>query len=202
MPALPIITDVFRCVLATTSGEASAANVLWFHSPGGDPTTLGADLVTSTLTATAGSSLQALISSAATFQHWDVTQLDGVTPTVRTSFGPGVHGGGATPVAAANVCGLISLATGLRGRSFRGRIYIPFIPQGLVDADGARLGTSWPTDVTGFFGQFLANMAGTTSSANLQVVSQKLGVSHLVTDWVGKRAIGSQRGRTERQEPL
>src|SRR5215831_7541611 len=175
MAPLPVIPDVFQGVLAYQSGEAHFANVMHFLAPSSNAGDVGSDLVAATQNAGATSRFQALVSSAATFLHWDVTPLDGISPTVRTSFASGVHGTGTTPCVPAQAAGIISLKTSSRGRSRRGRIYVACVPAGLLDADGARFGTTWAPDVATFFGNFLAELAALPQAAELVVVSRKLG---------------------------
>ena len=121
---------------------------------------------------------------------------------MRTSFASGVHSTGTTPCVPAQCAGIISLKTSSRGRSRRGRIYVACVPAGLLDADGARFGTTWAPDVATFFGNFLAELAALPQAAELVVVSRKLGDYEVVADWVGKREIGTIRRRAERQGNL
>jgi hypothetical protein len=89
---------------------------------------------------TTGSAMWGPMSSSFGLYSLDLLPLDGTTATYHrvVTDQPWTHGqGGGNPIPA--VCALVQLDTGVRGRSNRGRIYIPAVGEsvfssGLLDA--------------------------------------------------------------------
>src|SRR6266576_425778 len=133
MPPTPVIADVFRVTLNWKRGtERPAANVLHFKAPTANETD-----VFNTIDANVVRGMWALVSSAVGVESIDILPLDGTSASSRHSTGlplkwTGEEPGGVIP----NGCALVSLRTGLRGRSNRGRIYLPFVGESGQD-DGA-----------------------------------------------------------------
>lgn len=202
MPPLPVLTNCFRVANNYTCGEASFANIWNFQAAGAsDPNDVAANFIAS-YDQSSPSSMRALHSSAVTLGAVEVTPYDGSTPTIVVPRSAGVHGTGTTPPVSAQTAGIITLQSVIRGPRGRGRVFIGGLPAGLLDSDGARWSTSWPTDVTSWFGNFLAAMAGASEGCNLVVVSLKHSDFHQVMSWEGRRYIGTIKARAERQESL
>lgn len=138
---LPVIANTLRVAIeGHLSNGHSWANVLHFRKTGVltyagaiailDPI-LDAHLATS---AGAGASWASLADNLSSVEQIRYTPLDGTTATVVESHViPGAESAHALP---ANVALVITLRTGVRGRSFRGRVYqAPFV-EAYNDDDG------------------------------------------------------------------
>jgi hypothetical protein len=90
----------------------------------------------------------------------------------------------------------VKLQTGLRGRSFRGRVYRPFAAEetcsdGFLDpANVLLLQTAWEN--------FIASLAADAYSDTLVVASYKLATKDPVVNVVAEHALGTQRRRQTR----
>lgn len=138
MPPLPIIGATTRVALNyIESSGLTATNVI--HIAGADTPSDLADVIIAAVPST-GSAMWGPMSSSARLSSLDLLPLDGATATYHRDLDTNAkwygQGGGA-PIPAA--CALVKLDTGVRGRSNRGRIYIPFVGEsvfssGLLDA--------------------------------------------------------------------
>lgn len=191
MPPLPIIADTFRVSLewVHTDGQ-TAANVMHFQGVGKTSADVYAALDTNV-----AAQLWNIVSGDAKVGEVRVTKLDGgsatyvATPTGAKWAGPGGTGGDTVPQVAA----VISLRTALRGRSHRGRIFMPFPVESAI-ANG-RITASITTNVTAW-NTFIVAM--NTAAVPLVVASYKLGSKELVTSVLLETVLGTQRRRQTR----
>jgi hypothetical protein len=198
---LPVITNVYRCGLhwRSTSTPQSAANVIHVRDEGGTRTTTEVgNLVISTI---AGRLTNSLLTVPVSWvvDLVRVTPLDGVGSSVEiptddiTGAGPGTDW-----VPAAST--VVSLYTGLRGRSGRGRIYLPActetsITDGLLavgTTDSIR--TGWESIMTDFNNY--------DPSLPLVVASYRHATAEPVTSIRVRSGVGTQRNRQERVRAL
>lgn len=147
--------------------------------------------------------MKSLHSTDITFVSVDVTALDGVSPSVETLYSSGVHGSGGSPMAAANASLVITWVSDERGRSNRGRSYLAGMPNGSLEAGGARWGTALIADAQDAVASFFEGLtsSGVSSNYDLLVVSQHAasGPHHrLVGEGLPRVKVGSQRRRTQR----
>ena len=91
-------------------------------------------------------------------------------------------GGAASPSSAANVAAVVSFKTGNRGRAYRGRCYLPGVPEGFLDVN---------TLSDAYRGNLLAAFVASTSIGSVlgadQVVASRTtnpGFVTQVTNWV------------------
>jgi len=131
MATLPVIADTFRCALNwTTSGGQIAVNVIHIHTVTSGKTAADVDEV---LEDQVGSNLWLSVSSTAQVTDIAITPLDGVSATQH--FVPAVpagwtggQAGDFSPATAA----IVKIPTDQRGRSKRGRVFLPFTGESVM----------------------------------------------------------------------
>lgn len=194
MPALPIIADTYRVAFQWVgqSGQ-SAISVLHFHKTGGTAAGVASDIDTNIA---ANMWTHTNTNTKVTALH--VTPLDGSSSTfvlgVTGSKWAGTSGAADTSPASAVV---VSLRTALRGRSNRGRIFLPFCTENVI-SDGSLLSANVAIGQAAW-NSFLAAMV--SPAAQLVVASYKLAQQHAVTSILYEQALGTQRRRQERLRP-
>lgn len=190
MPPLPTIPDTIRVALNWVSGGQHAVNVMHFHSLGYSISNLQEalnDHVTS--------NMWAVISDAAHIATVQLTPLDGISPTVE--FVPdtagnwdGATGGAVIPAEAV----VVKFTTDRRGRSFRGRAYLPFVSEGAVGAgvitsgDLGSMQDAWTA--------FLDDMGGVNHA--LVIASYSQVEANEVNAALVETVLGTQRRRQSR----
>jgi len=126
----------------------------------------------------------------------DITPLDGSSTTFPyvTGSGSKYSGAGTGHNVVPQIAALVKLVTGTRGRSYRGRVYVPWVSEtyislgGLTGSEKANMQTAWEN--------FLAAMDG--DGAPLQVASYKLATSADVIAVLVENDIATQRRRNHR----
>jgi hypothetical protein len=141
-------------------------------------------------------------SSTVTFGDVEVTPYDGTTPTAVVSRSAGVHGLAGSSAVGAQVAGIITLQSVIRGPRGRGRLFLGGLPTGLLDTDGARWSTSYPTDVVTFFGEMITQLASVNVGYNVVVVSIKHADFHQVNNFEGRRYLGTIKARAFRERSI
>lgn len=192
MAPLPVITNVFRVAFNWQGPRGTTAtNVMHFECPAGFPLSLVAEG----------------LDDAATVAMWDwvaatcsvvdiaITPLDGLSPTEHfTPPTPANWIGGGLGEALPSTAGLIKLVTGTRGRSHRGRVFIPFVGEGEVSTglmtDVAAVQAAWVA--------FSAALASDTPAIILGVASYKLATFSAITSLVAEGEAATQRRRQSR----
>jgi hypothetical protein len=195
MPPLPVISNTSRCALHyVATGGAYAVNVIHITHEAGTPSAgdTGAAIV-----AAWPNHMMTGIPGSVAMDYIDVTPLDGVSTTVRTPTGSaGEFVGEQAGDWLAQVASIVKLQTGLRGRSFRGRVYRPFTAEetatnGFLDsANVALLQTAWEN--------FIASLAADAFSDTLVVASYKLATKDPVVSVNAEAALATQRRRQTR----
>lgn len=145
---LPVIADTLRVTLNWTGPNGtSAANVMHFRGSGIDPTELMA-LLTNNFVA----NLFNAVATTAVIDTVHIIPLDGTSATQEFDAPNTALWKGETvssPVFPDSV--VIKLRTGERGRSKRGRVYLPFPAEGAIDLGTVLTGslgamqTAWET---------------------------------------------------------
>ena len=125
-----------------------------------------------------------------------VTQLDGSSASIThpTSGGSKWAGATASGTSSPQVATLVKLTTAERGRSKRGRVFLPFTAEG-AQSDGvleAAVKTAAQTAWTAFLGDMLAD------SFPLVVASYKLAEATIVSDATVENLLATQRLRQPR----
>jgi hypothetical protein len=193
--ALPIIAQVYRVALEWFCVGQSAVNVIHVATDAAGKTPLQ---VFTCLDAHVSTLMFDSVTADAAVATVNITPLDGVTPTGIFPTGSVAKwgGNGSTdfiPAAAT----IIKLATATRGRSFRGRIFLPFLAEdansrGQIDGPTATaMSTAWTT--------FAAAIdADATTPMNLVVASYKLATAAAVTELHAETTAATQERRQAR----
>lgn len=147
---LPVIPNTYRVAFNWLAGVAmTATNVMHFRAAAGfpDPAAIS-EVLDDCVTANMWNS----VAGSAQVQEIVVTPLDGTSGSVTFAKNtlPAYGGGaGGDPVPA--VAAIAKLTTGVRGRSNRGRVYIPFISEGqmvngqITGGGDVFMSTAWNT---------------------------------------------------------
>ena len=190
---LPIILNTFRCALHWTDPafQRAAVSVMHFEAVGADID----DVWTS---------LDGHVTGAMWGQAKNTTVIDTVTITdlgaslasvVKTTGGAakwkGTSGTG-TPVP--QVAVILKLLTAGRGRSFRGRNFLPWPVEDAITAGTYDSGYRTPQQTA--WNNFLTAMGA--DNVNPVVASYKLASSELVTTYQVEQLLGTQRKRQPR----
>jgi hypothetical protein len=141
------------------------------------------------------SALWNTVSSNAHVDHVAITKLDGTSATA--SFVPAVPGawvGGRAGDTIPNMATIVKLTTGLRGRDRRGRLYLPFLPEG-SQADGTITDANLPAMQTAW-----TNLLGTLTADSwaLDIASYKFAHETPVLSVLCETVAGTQRRRQSR----
>lgn len=187
MPALPVISGVWRCTLNWESNDAgSTHNVLHFLGPTSSFASFAQDL-------SDGFDVAALAHLASIFilNSVDILPLDGVTPQQHsvTTLGK-VGGASGDPITTA--CSLIDLSTDQRGPRGRGRVFLGPIGESVQDSGALNN----PGDVSQGWMDSIANWAG-GNVGQLVVASYVHADSHDVVLASCRSRYGSQRRRMD-----
>lgn len=196
MAPLPVIEDVYRCALnwLGVSGSQNATNVLhiWDVTGGHD-----ADWVNDRLQDHVTSNMWATTADGAAVNEIAITPLDGSSATrIYAPDTPANWDGGTGGDSIPSGAVLVSLATAQRGKSFRGRVYIPFLAEAAQD-DGFLTGADVASQRTAW-SNFVDDMAG--ANADLVVASYKLSLKGSVTSATIPQAVATQRRRQRRNQ--
>jgi hypothetical protein len=196
MPALPVIADTFRIAMHWTDGAGqNAVNVIHTKSAASAVASDVMELLDDTVTSN-------MWPSVATGCHVDdvaITPLDGTSATAHFSPGtPGNWTGGAGSAEyEPQISVIVKLTTLHRGRSFRGRVYLPFTAESVVSK-----GAVDPTiagDITTAWQTFVGALeSDPTTSSSLVVASYKLAVATDVISVLGEAEAATQRRRQGR----
>ena len=128
---LPTIANVFRVAFEWTDDNDphTATNVMHFLAPGKSESD-----VFDALDANVQGAMWALTHNAVQIHEVKITKLDGVADTFIFPTGDtvGWSGSGGTSWIP-QVCALIKLSTGAGGRRGRGRVYLPWLAEGLQE---------------------------------------------------------------------
>jgi len=187
---LPIITNIYRVALIWTGPSGQhAVNVMHFSRASSS-----ASAVASAIDASVTSAMWTDIQNGWSVNQLQVTPLDGSSATfllaVTGAKWTGTTAGDFVPGASA----IVSLRTGLRGRSHRGRIFRPGIAEAsmsngqLTTGSVATTQTAWNT--------FLTTV--TTAGATPVVASYLHQTADSVTSYLCELVLGTQRRRQSR----
>lgn len=133
MAPLPTIENVYRVALNWQYGSQSACNVMNFRASNSEA---GAGYVYFRLNAAVTNTMWGSVPTSARVTSVDITPLDGVTatatfsPTDASTNWEGATDGQAVPAVAV----LAKLSTHLRGQAHRGRVFIPFTSESVIDS--------------------------------------------------------------------
>lgn len=185
---LPVIADTFRVVFNwsnTVMPGVTAHNVMHFSDVSADEDTVASNIYAHLQTGQWDS-----VTTTASIDSVTVTKLDGVSASVVHAFAdaPKANGQGfGDIIPQASV--VVSAYTSKRGRSYRGRIYLPWVPEGEqaagVFADTTAQQTAW---------SFFLNQMGLTTTIPV-VASYKLATADTIQRYVVRGKVRTQRRR-------
>lgn len=196
MAPLPVITHVWRCALrwSTASGQL-AVNVIHIRDESG---TAVADDVYGALNSAVVPLMWYPASGGASVSEVDVLPLDGVHGTASYTTGSPAKWTGASggTVWEPALSALIKLGTGLRGRTHRGRIFLPFTDQ--TSAVDGKLADLTVTDTTAAWQGFQTSLNAGSPAFTLGVASYKLAQFNVAESILCEAPLATQRRRQGR----
>lgn len=191
MPPLPVIADTFR-VAMFWQGQSGllGQTVMHFQKAAASAASVAAD-VDANVTA----SMWTHTNTNTKVTELHVTPLDGSSATYILAVTGAKWAGtsGASDVVPASAV-VVSFRTGLRGKSNRGRIYLPFTSENVI-ADGKLLAANVAIGQPAW-NAFLAAMIAVPDFP--VVASYKLATKHQITSIVYEGTLGTQRRRQQR----
>jgi hypothetical protein len=193
--SLPVIADTYQVSIGYSYGSVStAANVLHANWFGGDAQTLADAVATAWWTSTAWPRIQSAFMAAGQIR---VTPLDGTSTTaIANSSAFGVTSGqNSDPASSVAEALVVTQYTDVRGRSGRGRYYLPYVARAYRGSSG----TSWDDgagDIAAAYAQVHSNLSTGLPGVQFGVVSRLHSTFHpTVSEVVELGYIGTQRGR-------
>ncbi len=198
MPALPVITDAFL-ITQHLNADTVHPMINRFCVLNTAGVMLSTDVANFALSYK--NRFLPNMSSDQVMGNTDVLPLDGTSSTTSwTTASAGSAGGNASGTDLPEACAqVITWQTGVRGRSHRGRTYLPGVRSNIVvDVRTNQLTTGATTALSTAAAAFIADLHWYTPTLNLQVLSIKLGVCTPVTHGRGNSYVGIQRRRYEK----
>lgn len=190
---LPVISNTYQCVLRWTDTRfpTDAVNVIHVRKSGSN-----AGAIATILDTNVTANMWAYQQTSSSIYEVDVTPLDGTGVTYPFTTGsPSKWKGSRTPGdTVIPSCVLMKLVTAKRGRSYRGRIYLPWVLE-TMQSQGV-LDNSYYTTVNSAWVTFLADMAA--DGAPLVVASATLQTAEDVVAVALERDVATQRRRLKR----
>jgi hypothetical protein len=191
MAPLPVIADVNRVSFEWfNAGQNGAANVMHFSAPGKTPLQ-----IYTLLASTVAPHMWEAVSADGRISEVRITPLDGTSPTqtfvtpVSTEW-EGQSSGAIVPAVAC----VVKLATAIRGRSYRGRLFLPWLGEGSINA--GFVDTTPLALMVSAWGSFANAME--TGGVALGVASYKLATWHQAINVGVEHACATQRRRQSR----
>lgn len=194
MAPLPTIADVYRCALEWTNSadpSASASNVIHVKKSGSNSAAVAA-----ALEAAATPNMWRAQGTNAAVTRINITPLNGsgvtfpYTPTTPANW----KGTQTSNTPLLQVANLIKLVTASRGRSFRGRVYLPWTDEQAVNAQ--KLDTGFASLISTAWIAF--NTSLNTAGFPIQVASYTLAVSTPIAALASELEVATQRRRLVR----
>jgi hypothetical protein len=193
MPALPIIADTYRIAFIWSGYGSNAVNVMHFRKAGSSAGAVGTSVIASWQLG----QLQC-VGNSSSIDTLHVTPLDGISASVDLATGSagkwvGFAAGDVIPAQS----GIVKLATASRGRSYRGRVFLPWTAESAatVGIMSAGIVTSLEFAWTAFLAAL--NAAGVT----WVIASYKHATAAPITTITVEQALGTQRRRQTRYRP-
>jgi hypothetical protein len=186
---LPVITNVYRVAMVWTGpGGQRATNVIHIRKASSN-----ASAVATAVDANVTANMWQQVVNSASVTRLDVTPLDGSGATASLAVSGAKWTGTAGAVDAIPAFAeVVTLRTSLRGRSYRGRVYIPFIGES-AQANGSMTGTAAAQTA---WTNFIVAMAAAAQS--VVVASYLHATAQDVTSAIIQTIGGTQRRRQSR----
>lgn len=175
MAPLPVIANTYRCAFnwMRTDSDRTATNVMHFVKSGSTPAALWTSL-NSHVTA----AMRDHTGPSSVINEVVITPLDGTSVSLPqpTGGGTGWHGNLSDVDYIPQAACLVKLVTAFRGRSQRGRVYLPWVTE-----NSQSNGTFDPTNRAAMDSAWTAFVAAMTGDGFvLSVASYKLAIAHPV----------------------
>lgn len=191
MPPLPIIADVYRTALFWTNGAGQhSVNVMHIHAPSSTPSAVAA-----ALDANVVASMWTYVSSGFVQEELTVTKLDGSTATFQLATSGAKWTGGNAGDLIPAVSSIVSLRTGQRGRSHRGRLFLGPVGETLF-TNGTFTGGATLSNTQAAWTAFLSAMSA--AGFAIAVASYTLASFTLVSTALVEQTAATQRRRQTR----
>lgn len=194
MPPMPVIPGVMRVALnwVGSTSALTAANVLHFRTLLGNTADVFAAFDAGL---GASNNMWECVADSAKINTVAITPLDGESPTQEFVTGVDAHWfGGSSGEPMPAVAGLVSLKTDARGRSNRGRVYVPFVAES-AGASGV-MGSGPRTSMQSEWETALDDWV--TAGITLVVASYELASARDVQVVTVKSGLATQRRRQTR----
>lgn len=190
---LPVISNVYRAAFTWTNTDTgfSAVNVMHFKKSGSNPAALATSLA-----GAVHQDMWAFQGSHSHIREVDITPLDGAGVTYPYITGSGTVWSGSDGSNDHNpqVANIIKIVTAKRGRSYRGRVFLPWVCENL-QANGV-LDSGTLATVQAKWVAFATTMTGDGWD---QVVASYLhATSEEVIGYLAERQTATQRRRQKR----
>jgi len=176
---------IYRVAVRTAVGAEDYINVFHLQATGSSPAAVAQAWVTA-----CGAAYLACLPQSATLEDVTVTDLSSLQQAIETIHTTGGIFGGVCPPQAA---GLISWRTAQVGRAYRGRSYIPCVPEGHQE-----LGTLDST-ITSLYATLAASLSATWPNAlggDLVVFHKATGTGTAILSYIVRDIVYTQRRRT------
>jgi hypothetical protein len=190
-----VINDTYRVTLLWDSfASVIPRNVFHVSSTSNDVSDIAGVIDDAFGTTSVGNNMFWPMHSSQVCHSFDILPLDGVSAASTwpiTNPLEGAAGGEVIPAA----CYVVSLKTGVRGQSGRGRMYIgPIRETAQIDGHTDETGQG---NVLAGFGNFQNELQGSTPAVTLVVASYRLAQAHTVTSFRVDTPLGTQRRRQQ-----
>lgn len=194
------LNDIIQVTVACQQGAQLGMNVVHYivdQVQGASQTELQ---VATNLEAAIGPAMKPLLNNNASFYGVHVQKIKPLPPTIGATSalvsGPGTGGANSLPT---EVCGIVTKRTAFAGRTYRGRIYVPFPSQTAVVVATGIPTAAYQTNLTALGAVMLAGrtigVLPDTVHLNPIVFSKKNGSYASVTTWLARSKWGAQRRR-------
>lgn len=160
-PFIPAANVIKMAIVHALAGQ-NVVNILHIRDTDGAPDGTRAASLADTLATSWVSNVMASLSNDLRLSHIDWTILTSQTSPAGRTGEAGVSGSINSPSEAANVALVYTLRTELRGRSYRGRIYLAGIPQS-QRADAVTASIGWADGLASGFTLLMADMVAERS---------------------------------------
>jgi hypothetical protein len=188
MAHLPVIAGTFRVAFMWDNGSGTTAvNVMYFSAA-------NTIAVTTALDANATAGMWTLISNAFGVKRLIVTPLDGTSVTVTYPVTGAKWTGGTAGDWIPNEAIIVKETTMKRGKSYRGRIYLPYVTEA-SQINGVLTPASVATMQTAWNAWYVAMSAATVIPV---VVSQKLATKENIATLTVEPVAATMRRRLTR----
>ena len=195
MAPLPVIADTYRTALTWTDATGqSAVNVMHFRWLLGTNDTDG---LMTFLNGAVTANMWLPVCSDSVVTDVAITPLDGISATQHYAPTTPAHWTGGNPADFSPATAVIvKLTTPLRGRSHRGRVFLPLISENII-SDG-RLNSTTAANVTTAWEAFRTHSPVSGEQFGLVIASYKLASGELVGNVLCETVLATQRRRQGR----